>query len=118
MLTEETFTPMSETLTQPSAANEQHTPMMQQYLRIKAQHPDELVFYRMGDFYELFFDDARKAARLLDVTLTARGKSAAGREEGRQEDDGGERVALSDEDRSRQLELAEAAVRAYCTSAS
>ncbi|MCH9691577.1 MAG: DNA mismatch repair protein MutS [Gammaproteobacteria bacterium] len=50
--------------------------MMQQYLRIKAQHPQELVFYRMGDFYELFFDDAKKAAELLDVTLTARGKSA------------------------------------------
>ncbi len=50
--------------------------MMQQYLRIKAEHPNELVFYRMGDFYELFFDDAKKAARLLDVTLTARGKSA------------------------------------------
>ena len=49
--------------------------MMQQYLRIKSEHPDELVFYRMGDFYELFFDDAKKAARLLDVTLTARGKS-------------------------------------------
>lgn len=55
---------------------EQHTPMMQQYLRIKAQHPNELVFYRMGDFYELFFDDAKKAAQLMDVTLTARGKSA------------------------------------------
>ncbi len=53
-----------------------HTPMMQQYLRIKAQHPDILVFYRMGDFYELFFDDARKAAKLLDITLTARGQSA------------------------------------------
>ncbi|WP_075186809.1 DNA mismatch repair protein MutS [Teredinibacter haidensis] len=53
----------------------QHTPMMQQYLRIKAEHPNELVFYRMGDFYELFHDDARKAAKLLDVTLTARGKS-------------------------------------------
>lgn len=52
-----------------------HTPMMQQYLRIKAAHPNELVFYRMGDFYELFFDDARRAAKLLDVTLTARGKS-------------------------------------------
>jgi DNA mismatch repair protein MutS len=52
-----------------------HTPMMQQYLRIKAEHPQELVFYRMGDFYELFFDDAVKAARLLDITLTARGKS-------------------------------------------
>ncbi len=49
--------------------------MMQQYLRIKAEHPDILVFYRMGDFYELFFDDARKAARLLDITLTQRGKS-------------------------------------------
>jgi DNA mismatch repair protein MutS len=49
--------------------------MMAQYLAIKAQHPHELVFYRMGDFYELFFDDAKKAARLLDVTLTARGKS-------------------------------------------
>ncbi len=53
-----------------------HTPMMQQYLRIKADFPDTLVFYRMGDFYELFFDDARKANRLLDITLTARGASA------------------------------------------
>ncbi|MDO3384473.1 DNA mismatch repair protein MutS [Gilvimarinus sp. SDUM040013] len=53
----------------------QHTPMMQQYLKIKAEHPNELVFYRMGDFYELFFDDAKKASELLDVTLTARGKS-------------------------------------------
>jgi DNA mismatch repair protein MutS len=53
----------------------QHTPMMQQYLRIKAQHPDTLLFYRMGDFYELFFDDAKKAAQLLDITLTARGQS-------------------------------------------
>jgi DNA mismatch repair protein MutS len=53
-----------------------HTPMMQQYLRIKSQHPDILLFYRMGDFYELFFDDARKAASLLDITLTARGQSA------------------------------------------
>ncbi|BFM20185.1 DNA mismatch repair protein MutS [Gilvimarinus japonicus] len=52
-----------------------HTPMMQQYLKIKAEHPNELVFYRMGDFYELFFDDAKKASELLDVTLTARGKS-------------------------------------------
>ena len=50
-----------------------HTPMMQQYLRIKAEFPDTLVFYRMGDFYELFFDDARKANRLLDITLTSRG---------------------------------------------
>ena len=53
-----------------------HTPMMQQYLRIKAEFPDTLVFYRMGDFYEVFFDDARKANRLLDITLTARGQSA------------------------------------------
>jgi len=52
-----------------------HTPMMQQYLKIKAQHPRDLVFYRMGDFYELFFDDAKRAAELLDITLTARGKS-------------------------------------------
>jgi DNA mismatch repair protein MutS len=49
--------------------------MMQQYLRIKAEHPDRLVFYRMGDFYELFHDDARRAAKLLDITLTQRGKS-------------------------------------------
>ncbi|WP_432471932.1 DNA mismatch repair protein MutS [Amphritea sp. HPY] len=52
-----------------------HTPMMQQYLKIKAEHPDQLVFYRMGDFYELFYDDAKKASRLLDISLTARGKS-------------------------------------------
>ncbi|MCQ8181293.1 DNA mismatch repair protein MutS [Methylomonas sp. SURF-1] len=54
----------------------QHTPMMQQYLRIKAQHPEILLFYRMGDFYELFYDDAKRAAQLLDITLTARGASA------------------------------------------
>jgi DNA mismatch repair protein MutS len=53
-----------------------HTPMMQQYLGIKAEHPDILLFYRMGDFYELFHDDAEKAARLLDITLTTRGTSA------------------------------------------
>src|SRR4051794_28634517 len=50
--------------------------MMQQYLRIKGEHPDILVFYRMGDFYELFYDDAEKASRLLDLTLTQRGASA------------------------------------------
>ena len=50
-----------------------HTPVMQQYVRIKADHPDRLLFYRMGDFYELFFDDARRASELLDITLTARG---------------------------------------------
>lgn len=52
-----------------------HTPMMRQYLGIKANHPNHLLFYRMGDFYELFFDDAKKAAALLDITLTARGKN-------------------------------------------
>lgn len=56
--------------------NEQHTPMMQQYLRIKAEYPHVLLFYRMGDFYELFYDDARRAAQLLDITLTTRGQSA------------------------------------------
>lgn len=50
--------------------------MMQQYLRLKAQHPDTMLFYRMGDFYELFFEDAERAARLLDITLTTRGSSA------------------------------------------
>nr|WP_308873080.1 hypothetical protein [Thiothrix subterranea] len=55
---------------------QQHTPMMQQYFRIKAEYPDILLFYRMGDFYELFMDDAKKAAALLDITLTARGATA------------------------------------------
>ncbi|MBD2802125.1 DNA mismatch repair protein MutS [Xenorhabdus sp. M] len=53
-----------------------HTPMMQQYLRLKSQHPDILLLYRMGDFYELFYDDAKKAAKLLDISLTKRGQSA------------------------------------------
>ncbi len=52
-----------------------HTPMMQQYLRLKADFPETLLFYRMGDFYEVFFEDAQKAARLLDITLTQRGQS-------------------------------------------
>ena len=52
-----------------------HTPMMQQYLRIKAEHPQMLLFYRMGDFYELFYSDAERASQLLDITLTKRGKS-------------------------------------------
>lgn len=56
--------------------NHAHTPSMQQYLRIKSRHPDALLLYRMGDFYELFFDDARRAAALLDITLTSRGQSA------------------------------------------
>ena len=53
----------------------EHTPFMQQYLRIKAEYPELLLFYRMGDFYELFFEDAKRAAGLLDITLTARGQS-------------------------------------------
>src|SRR5690554_2230912 len=53
-----------------------HTPMMQQYWRLKNQHPDQIMFYRMGDFYELFYDDAKKASQLLDITLTSRGQSA------------------------------------------
>ena len=66
------------TRTTPPAAEDlaRHTPMMQQYLRLKAAHPDVLLFYRMGDFYELFFADAERAARLLDITLTKRGQSA------------------------------------------
>ena len=58
------------------AGLDSHTPMMQQYLRIKAAHPDLLLLYRMGDFYELFYDDARRASRLLDIMLTQRGESA------------------------------------------
>src|SRR5436190_534820 len=60
----------------PSADLPGTTPMMQQYLRIKGEHPDILVFYRMGDFYELFYNDAEKASRLLDIALTSRGVSA------------------------------------------
>jgi DNA mismatch repair protein MutS len=58
-----------------ATASNAYTPMMQQYLRIKAEHPNDIVFYRMGDFYELFFDDAKQASQLLDITLTARGKT-------------------------------------------
>ncbi|HEY8100970.1 MAG TPA: DNA mismatch repair protein MutS [Burkholderiaceae bacterium] len=57
-------------------ALQKFTPVMQQYLRIKSEHPDTLVFYRMGDFYELFFDDAEKASRLLGITLTQRGAAS------------------------------------------
>ncbi|WP_233963112.1 DNA mismatch repair protein MutS [Pectobacterium versatile] len=53
-----------------------HTPMMQQYFRLKAEHPEILLFYRMGDFYELFYDDAKRASQLLDISLTKRGASA------------------------------------------
>ena len=66
--------PTNEVKTRGNTAS--HTPMMQQYLRIKSEYPDTLVFYRMGDFYELFFDDAKKASRLLSITLTKRGQSA------------------------------------------
>ncbi|WP_181168195.1 DNA mismatch repair protein MutS [Cognatiluteimonas lumbrici] len=59
-----------------SVATEQHTPLMKQFFAAKAEHPDVLLFFRMGDFYELFYDDARKAAKLLDITLTQRGQSA------------------------------------------
>ncbi len=62
-------------LTMSASVTPVHTPMMQQYLRIKGEYPDMLLFYRMGDFYELFFDDAKRASSLLDITLTARGKS-------------------------------------------
>ena len=66
----------SPTSVSPAAGNAVHTPVMQQYLRIKAEHPDTLLFYRMGDFYELFYGDARRAAALLDIALTTRGQSA------------------------------------------
>lgn len=59
----------------PDPTAPKHTPVMQQYLRIKAEHPDKLLFYRMGDFYELFFEDAERAAGLLGITLTKRGQS-------------------------------------------
>ena len=54
---------------------QKHTPMMQQYLRVKREYPNILVFYRMGDFYELFFDDAKHVAKLIGLTLTHRGQS-------------------------------------------
>ncbi len=66
---------INNTLNASDGSSVKHTPMMQQYLRIKAQHPDMLLFYRMGDFYELFHEDAERAARLLDITLTQRGAS-------------------------------------------
>ncbi len=59
----------------PVKAAAKHTPMMQQYLRIKSENPELLLFYRMGDFYELFFEDAKRAAEILNITLTARGKT-------------------------------------------
>ena len=65
----------SSPMNKPAPSVQNHTPMMQQYLRLKAEFPHMLMFYRMGDFYELFYEDARKVARLLDITLTARGQS-------------------------------------------
>ncbi|MFD0322928.1 MULTISPECIES: DNA mismatch repair protein MutS [Lysobacter] len=69
---------MSDSSVKPSPSNgsAEHTPLMKQFFAAKAEHPDVLLFFRMGDFYELFYDDARKAARLLDITLTQRGASA------------------------------------------
>src|SRR3546814_16760183 len=66
--------PLFHTMT--SAPFGAHTPLMQQYLGIKSQHPDTLVLFRMGDFYELFYDDARRAAQLLNINMTKRGESA------------------------------------------
>src|SRR5687767_13742183 len=60
----------------PADRPHEYTPQMKQFFAAKAEHPDVLLFFRMGDFYELFFDDARKAARLLDITLTQRGHSS------------------------------------------
>src|SRR5579871_136061 len=70
--------PSAAATTDPTFMNQaiDHTPVMQQYLRIKAEYPDVLLFYRMGDFYELFYEDARRAASLLNITLTSRGQSA------------------------------------------
>src|SRR5690606_34471589 len=59
-----------------SMSHDQHTPLMRQFFAAKADHPDVLLFFRMGDFYELFYGDARKAAKLLDITLPQRGQSA------------------------------------------
>ena len=67
---------MTAPLTPSPAPPGAHTPMMAQYLALKAECPDILLFYRMGDFYELFYDDARRAAALLDIALTQRGQSA------------------------------------------
>ncbi len=66
---------MPKNTTKTKKSKPQHTPMMQQYFRIKSENPELLLFYRMGDFYELFFDDAKRAAEVLNITLTARGKA-------------------------------------------
>src|SRR4051794_3065839 len=67
--------PTVEATTPVTAPATVHTPMMQQYWEIKQRHPNELLFYRMGDFYEMFYDDAVVAARDLDIALTKRGKT-------------------------------------------
>ncbi len=67
---------MIQTITNTKNVTSAHTPMMQQYLKLKAENPDILLFYRMGDFYELFYDDAKRASQLLDISLTKRGSSA------------------------------------------
>ncbi|RKF15621.1 DNA mismatch repair protein MutS [Alginatibacterium sediminis] len=67
---------MKNTSIKTSASKQEHTPMMRQYLRLKSEHPEILLFYRMGDFYELFFDDAKRASELLDISLTKRGSTA------------------------------------------
>ncbi|MBD1578008.1 MULTISPECIES: DNA mismatch repair protein MutS [Vibrio] len=67
---------MPKEATKNNATKALHTPMMQQYLRLKAENPDILLFYRMGDFYELFYSDAKRASQLLDISLTKRGASA------------------------------------------
>jgi len=66
---------MTQKSTQSKKPAPQHTPMMQQYFKLKKDHPNELLFYRMGDFYEMFYDDAKTASQVLDITLTARGKT-------------------------------------------
>ncbi|MCX7192696.1 MAG: DNA mismatch repair protein MutS [Proteobacteria bacterium] len=66
---------MTQDNAKPLINKNKNTPVMQQFLRIKAEHPDGLLFYRMGDFYEMFFEDAERAAKLLDITLTHRGSS-------------------------------------------
>ncbi|RQW62921.1 DNA mismatch repair protein MutS [Vibrio viridaestus] len=67
---------MTKSALKTSDSDVKHTPMMQQYLKLKAENPDILLFYRMGDFYELFYDDAKRASQLLDISLTKRGQSA------------------------------------------
>src|SRR5690606_13042523 len=71
----QTSSPDYHAMAKPTGAQPEHTPLMKQFFAAKSEYPDLLLFFRMGDFYELFYDDARKAARLLDITLTQRGSS-------------------------------------------